>query len=162
MKLSLFTLTNQVKILGFISLRIFMPAADGRVLEFVEEAYVIPGMNVPVLLGEDFQVNYKISILRSVQGTHLSINQPREQYSVPGHSTPPLVKNFQVQPRHPPEIRNHATYLAASRDPGLKPKHIIPMTHLLQAATDMRISVQWVARVPVEGPTTGHDEWFME
>jgi hypothetical protein len=74
MKLSLFKLTNQVKILGFISHQIFMPVADSRVLEFIKEAYVIPGMNIPVLLGEDFQVNYEISILSSAQGTHLLIN----------------------------------------------------------------------------------------
>jgi hypothetical protein len=55
-----------------------MPMAGDRVLEFIEEAYVIPGMNIPVLLGEDFQVNYEISILRLVQGACLLINQPGE------------------------------------------------------------------------------------
>jgi hypothetical protein len=78
MKLSLFELTKQAKILGFINLQIFMPMADGRVLEFVKEAYIIPGMNVPVLLGEDFQVNYEVSVLRMAQEMHLLINQPGE------------------------------------------------------------------------------------
>ena len=39
-----------------------MITREGKVLEFKEEAYVIPGMNVPILLGEDFQVNYNILI----------------------------------------------------------------------------------------------------
>jgi hypothetical protein len=90
MKLNLFELTNQAKILGFINLWIFMPMAGNRVLEFIEEAYIIPGMNVPVSLGEDFQVNYKISVLRSVQGMYLLINQPGEQFDVVAHLTPPL------------------------------------------------------------------------
>jgi hypothetical protein len=47
-------------------------------LEFIKEAYVIPDMNVPVLLGEDFQVNYKVSVLRMAQEMRLSIHQPGE------------------------------------------------------------------------------------
>jgi hypothetical protein len=97
MKLSLFELTNQAKILGFISLRIFMPVADGRVLEFVEEAYVIPGMNVPVLLGKDFQVNYEIPMLQTAQEMRLLVKQPMEWFDIVAHSTPPLVKDFQVR-----------------------------------------------------------------
>jgi hypothetical protein len=78
MNLSLFELTNQAKILGYINLHIFMPTMDGRMLEFVEEAYMIPDMNVPVLLGEDFQVNYEVSVLRMAQEMRLSIHQPGE------------------------------------------------------------------------------------
>jgi hypothetical protein len=96
MKLSLFKLTNQVKILGFINLRIFMPTTEGQVLEFVKEAYVIPGMNVPVLLGEDFQVNYKVSVLRTAQEMCLSINQPGEEFNIAAYSTPPLAEDFRV------------------------------------------------------------------
>jgi hypothetical protein len=123
MKLSLFELTNQAKILDYINLRVFMPTMDGRMLEFVEEAYMIPDMNVPVLLGEDFQVNYKVSVLRMAQETHLSIHQPGERFDIPAHSTPLPVKDFQVRPRHPPEIRNHAAYLAASRNPSYDQGH---------------------------------------
>jgi hypothetical protein len=119
-------------------------------------------MNVPVLLGEDFQVNYKISILRWAQWMYLLINQPGEQFNIIAHSSPPSTKYFQVQPHHLPEIRNHAAYLATSRNPSNKPKHITPTTCLLWAATDMRIHTGWVTRVPIEGPTASCDEWFME
>jgi hypothetical protein len=57
-KLKLFELTNKAKILGCIILPIFLLTADGRILELQEELYVIPSMNMPMLLGEDFQVNY--------------------------------------------------------------------------------------------------------
>jgi hypothetical protein len=117
MKLSLFELTNQVKILGYINLHIFMPMRDNQILVFVEEAYVIPGMNIPILLGEDFQVNYEVSVLRMVQETCLAISQPGEQFNIVVHSTPPLIQDFQVWPCHPPEIRNHTAYLATSRNP---------------------------------------------
>jgi hypothetical protein len=118
-------------------------------------------MNIPVLLGEDFQVNYKVSVLRRAQETHLSIHQPGERFDVPAHSTPLPVKDFQVQPRHPPEIRNRATYLAASRNPSYDQGHQC-MPPLLRAERDRRISPEWVARVPVEGPVDGCNKWFME
>jgi hypothetical protein len=161
MKLSLFELTNQAKILGFISLRIFMPAADGRVLEFVEEAYVIPEMNIPVLLGEDFQVNYEISMLWTAQEMRLLVKQPMEWFDVIAHSTPPFVEDFQVQQRHPPEIRDHTAYLAASRNPSYDQGHW-RMPPLLKAERDVWICPGWVARIPVKGPVEGCDEWFME
>jgi hypothetical protein len=36
------------------------------------------------------------------------------------------------------------------------------MPPLLRAERDVRIHPGWVARVPVEGPVEGHNEWFME
>jgi hypothetical protein len=36
------------------------------------------------------------------------------------------------------------------------------MMYLLWSATDVRIHMGWVPRVPIEGPTAIHDEWFME
>jgi hypothetical protein len=69
MKLKLFKLTNKVKILGYVVLPLFIPTIDGRILELQEELYIIPGMNMPVLLGEDFQVNYQISIHCTTQET---------------------------------------------------------------------------------------------
>jgi hypothetical protein len=44
---------NNVRILSYINLTILMIARMGKVLEFEEEAYVVPDMNVPILLGED-------------------------------------------------------------------------------------------------------------
>ena len=64
MKLKLWALTNNIRIPRYINLTVLMITRDSKVLEFEEEAYVVPGMNVPILLGENFQVNYDVSIHR--------------------------------------------------------------------------------------------------
>ena len=138
MKLSLFELTNQAKILGYVDLFVFITMEDGHMLEFVEEAYVIPGMNVPVLLGKDFQVNYEVSMHRMAQGTHLTVQQPGELFNIKAYLTPPVEKGFQVQPGFPPGVRDRGAYLAGSRGQK-KPSPCEPQDHFAPAAKDMRI-----------------------
>lgn len=40
---------------------------EGVLMEMKAESYVVPGMTVPILLGEDFQVNYEIAVTRNVE-----------------------------------------------------------------------------------------------
>ena len=44
-----------------------MMTDDGVVLESEAEAYVVPGMTVPILLGEDYQLTYEIGVSRNVE-----------------------------------------------------------------------------------------------
>ena len=44
-----------------------MMTDDGVVLESKAEAYVVPGMTVPILLGEDYQLTYEIGVSRNVE-----------------------------------------------------------------------------------------------
>ena len=166
MKLSLFELTNQAKILGFINLPIFMPTADGRILEFQEEAYVIPKMNAPVLLGEDFQVNYEISVHRSSQDTHLTVKQPGETFVVPASSTPRLDPGFSVKAAQNDRVRDRNAYLAASREPSARASDSSqreqPRDRLVRAAKDVRIRPGHVSRVPIKAAWGDHGDWFIE
>ena len=161
MKLSLFELTNQVKILGYINLLIFIMMEDGRVLEFIEEAYMIPGMNVPVLLGEDFQVNYEVSVHCTAQGMHLTIQQPGELFSLKAYSTPPVKKGFQVQPGFPPGIRDQEAYLAGSRSQK-KPTLSQLRDCFTCAARDMKIWPGHIARIPFYRAVEACSHWFVE
>jgi hypothetical protein len=111
MKLKLFQLTNKAKILGYVVLSIFIPMTDGRTLKLREELYIIPGMNIPILLGEDFQVNYQISVHRTAQETTVSILQPGDTFVMPASSTPHLDMGFAVQPTHHKEVCNQEAYL---------------------------------------------------
>ena len=44
------------------------------------EAYVVPNMTVPILLGEDYQQSYEISVTRNVElGTHIGFGQHDHQ-----------------------------------------------------------------------------------
>ncbi|KAF9540354.1 hypothetical protein CPC08DRAFT_650926 [Agrocybe pediades] len=52
---------------GYATFAVFMPTSDGNLIETEVEAYVLPGMTVPILLGEDYQQNYEVSVRRSIQ-----------------------------------------------------------------------------------------------
>jgi hypothetical protein len=61
MKLKLWQLTDKsTEISGYILLPVYMRCADGQILCMDAEAYVVPGMIIDVLLGEDFQWTYRI------------------------------------------------------------------------------------------------------
>ncbi|KAJ7236964.1 hypothetical protein C8J57DRAFT_1247465 [Mycena rebaudengoi] len=51
---------------GFVSVPIFTTTEDGVLIETEAEAYVVPGMSVPILLGEDYQGTYELALTRSM------------------------------------------------------------------------------------------------
>ncbi|EJD51367.1 hypothetical protein AURDEDRAFT_47993, partial [Auricularia subglabra TFB-10046 SS5] len=68
MKVCIAQLTsNTPSIEGYVTLSLFVRAEDGAMLEFKIEAYVVPTMTVPLLLGEDWHQNYELDVLRSVE-----------------------------------------------------------------------------------------------
>ncbi|KAK0429926.1 hypothetical protein EV421DRAFT_1913704 [Armillaria borealis] len=59
-KMSLYQLTQgDTKLKGYVQTSIFIKAKNGELVETDVEAYVVFGMNVPILLGEDYQMNYE-------------------------------------------------------------------------------------------------------
>jgi hypothetical protein len=146
MKLKLFELTNKAKILGYVILSIFIPMMDGRTLELREELYIIPGMNIPILLGKDVQVNYQILVHGTAQETTVSILQPGETFVMPASSMPCLDMGFVVQPAHHKKVCNWEAYLAtahvqsfnvAEGTPGNLDK--LPTDCLVRASQDIHI-----------------------
>ncbi len=60
-KLNLWQLTDKnAEIQGYIRLPIFSETVSGEIIETKVEAYMVPGMSVPILLGEDYQLNYEL------------------------------------------------------------------------------------------------------
>ena len=96
MKLKLWALTNNVRILGYVNLTVLMATKEGKVLEFEEEAYVVPGMNVPILLGEDFQDNYNVSIHRDEGEVSLSLKRDGVEHFVAASNSTMVDKGFEV------------------------------------------------------------------
>ena len=74
MKLQLWQLTDKdTKIKGYVKILIIMETVNGELLEAEAEAYVVPCMTVPILLGEDFQVNYEVNVTCNMEeGTFVS------------------------------------------------------------------------------------------
>jgi len=63
MRMKLWQLTDKDSTLrGFTCTPIFVMTDDGTTLESEAEAYVVPGMTVPILLGEDYQLTYEIGV----------------------------------------------------------------------------------------------------
>ncbi|KAJ7081456.1 hypothetical protein C8R44DRAFT_653139, partial [Mycena epipterygia] len=54
-RMRLYALTREAKVLGFTRFPMFALASDGVLISFEVEAYVVKNMRVPLLLGEDFQ-----------------------------------------------------------------------------------------------------------
>ena len=73
MRMNLWQLTDKdSKLKGFVRIPIFLVTETGDILETEAEAYVVPNMTVPILLGEDYQQSYEVSVTRNVEiGTHI-------------------------------------------------------------------------------------------
>ena len=68
MRMKLWQLTDKNSSLrGFVQIPIFMLTDDGVTIEAEAEAYIVPGMTVPILLGEDFQLTYELGVTRNVE-----------------------------------------------------------------------------------------------
>lgn len=62
-KIDLIQVTGKSSISGFVTLNLFFQTQEGPVKNSVE-AYVVKGMSTPFILGNDFALQYSISILR--------------------------------------------------------------------------------------------------
>jgi hypothetical protein len=66
-----------------------MESTHGEILQLEAEAYVVKGMSVPILLGEDFQLNYELGVTRNVEeGTKLRFGRTEHEVEATG------VENF--------------------------------------------------------------------
>src|SRR5260370_41525623 len=66
---------------GYVNLKFWLKDEEERWIEFVEEAWVLKDLKVPLLLGEDFHINYQISTICNEQGSCLSLHQHLQPYS---------------------------------------------------------------------------------
>jgi hypothetical protein len=65
--MKLYQLTDKnTTIAGYVNVPIIMCTADGGLVRMDAEGYVVPGMSVDILLGEDFQLNYGIGVERNL------------------------------------------------------------------------------------------------
>ena len=68
MKMKLYHLTGGAKVLGYIKTELYALARDESIVSFKLEAYVVRNMNMSILLGEDFQTTYELSVTRYASG----------------------------------------------------------------------------------------------
>ncbi|KAI0763409.1 hypothetical protein BC629DRAFT_1274219, partial [Irpex lacteus] len=85
-KMELWQLTDRSsKIEGYVDLPVFLRSRTGETVGLHAEVYVVPGMNVPILLGEDFHLAYELTVKRHVEfGTTVSLGETGWEFEAKG------------------------------------------------------------------------------
>ena len=164
MKLRLWQLTDKdASIQGFVKIPITMVGEDGELLEAEAEAYVVPGMTVPILLGEDFQLTYEVGVTRNVEeGTYVHFG--KTDYKVRAQAVE-RTKDFDrlrqsaMATGHFIKAKLHRQNKAQRRRK--KVKFGIDQT-IVRAAEDYKLRPHECKPIRVEGQFGEDKEWFIE
>ncbi|KAH9918788.1 uncharacterized protein B0H18DRAFT_882563, partial [Fomitopsis serialis] len=131
--MNLFQLTGGFRITGYVQTQVYVKSEQGHTLKMMAECYVVPGMSSPLLLGEDFHVNYELGVTRSLEeGSAIQVGDTG--YSIPASSAIPDHYREQTKKLRPTAI----------------------------ATQDVRISPHSCRLVPVQASFLEHDSWFIE
>ncbi|KZV79527.1 hypothetical protein EXIGLDRAFT_631787, partial [Exidia glandulosa HHB12029] len=135
MKVAIAQLTNKdPKIKGYVSVPIWITAEDGTPLKFSAELYVVPDMTIEVLLGEDFHLNYELSVLRNLElGSRVQVGETG--FTFPATSTDKANR-----------LRRRKAHANGA----------------LRAWKDTLIPAETTVRVPIAGDLQQGREWYVE
>ena len=164
MKLQLWQLTDKdSSIQGFAKIPITMVREDGELLEAEAEAYVVPGMTVPILLGEDFPLTYELGVTRHVEeGTYVHFG--KTDYKVRAQAVE-RTKDFDcllqsaMATGHFIKVKLHCRNKAQHHCK--KVKFGIDQT-IVRAAKDYKLCPHECKPIRVEGQFGEDKEWFVE
>ncbi|TFY80999.1 hypothetical protein EWM64_g3018 [Hericium alpestre] len=162
LRLSQLTIAGKAKVEGYILVPIFLPSLDGPVLRIMVEAYIIPGMTVPFLLGEDFQQTYELSVNRNLdRGTIVSFRNCHHE-----------LQAVAVTPYRPPRIHRSMfgvqSYVHVKEHRRSKNKRHRCLQNARQyekeirAAHDYRILPGTVKSIEVVGQFPDECEWLIQ
>ncbi|KAI5821776.1 hypothetical protein K523DRAFT_381833 [Schizophyllum commune Tattone D] len=157
-RMKLYHLTGQTKVLGYVKFPLFAEAEDGSWVRFEVEAYVVQGMQVPLLLGEDFQTTYELGVRRSASG-NCKIDVGSSGKVLAASSARATSPGFKIRRANSARTfrlpKTKAGVRARSRRfPGGLPEVV--------AAQDVVLEPQAVHNVPVTGPFEGRSDWLVE
>lgn len=160
LRMKLYHLTGDAKILGYIRTNMYVQSDCGRTLGFEVEAYVVQNMRVPILLGEDFQVAYELGVLRDVDaGSRVTIG--KTGYSVLASSSLNDDVGFECRYAHISQSfvrRRSPQRIKAKTRTRLKNAGPPPV----RAEKDVRIDAGRSVMVPVGGPLGGRKDWLVD
>ncbi|KAJ7094085.1 hypothetical protein C8R44DRAFT_645642, partial [Mycena epipterygia] len=167
-RMSLAQLTDQGTIIkGYSKLRIYLLTTEGNLICTEAEAYVVKGMSVPILLGEDFQLNYELGVSQNVEtGTKILFrNTPYEVDATgiepfPGRSeVHAIATGLNTHARQIGRARAHRRAKARRRRRVLRNGK---EGRTIRAATDYLIKPHECKVVRVEGDFREDKEWLVE
>ena len=164
MRMRLWQLTDKdSQLKGFVRIPIYMTTVDGEVLETEAEAYVVPGMTVLILLGEDYQQSYELNVTRNVEeGTHISFGRL-------GHQ----IRAFPVERTKDFNRLRQSAYLANQyvrrqfhrRNKAKRHRRKVKFgvqERLVRAAEDYRLKPHESRSIRVEGQLDEDREWLVQ
>ncbi|KAI0038331.1 hypothetical protein FA95DRAFT_1505822, partial [Auriscalpium vulgare] len=141
LQMSLYQLTSGASLAGYVTLPVLVTSREGPLLQFEAECYVVPGMTVPVLLGEDFHLNYELGVQRRIQGGSI-VRVGAHDLSIAATSSK------SDGPRRNQTRRRRARLDAAQP--------------IARAAVDVRIAPFSNRQVPLRFLDATSAEWFLE
>ncbi|KAI0058053.1 hypothetical protein BV25DRAFT_1768386, partial [Artomyces pyxidatus] len=161
LKMQLYQLTSDAQITGYITLPLLIPTKEGPLISLFAECYVVPGMTVPLLLGEDFHVTYELGVQRSVdQGSSIVVGTTGFSIaasSISATDRPHLRVSKASREAGFVKAKTHARNRANRRralDNDRKP--------IARAAEDIRIPAFSNKMVPLQFHSATSAEWFIE
>lgn len=162
-KMDLWQLTDRKsKIEGYIEVPVFVKSKTGELVGLLAEAYVVPGMNVPILLGEDFHLAYELTVARHVEfGTTVSVANSGWQFEAKGVQRP-------TYPELTPDPSRLASFVRAKlhrRNRNRRWRKAKASQRHSQSALvseDVRIPPHTCVNVPVLGPFEKAGTWLVE
>ena len=164
LKLKLWQLTDKdASIKGFVKLPVSMISKNGELLEMEAEAYVVPGMTIPILLGEDFQLTYEIGVTRNVE-EGMTISFGKTDYEVKARGVERT--NDFARLRQSAMLTGH--FIKAKLHRRGKAKHRKRKLKfgidqaLVRAAEDYKIRPHECKPIRVEGNFKEDKEWLVE
>ncbi|PBK94522.1 hypothetical protein ARMGADRAFT_868594, partial [Armillaria gallica] len=143
-KLKLWQLMDKdAEIQGYVKVTIFMESrcgGRGSLIQTEVEVYLVPKMSVPILLGKDYQINYKLTIKWSLQdGTSISYGGQPEYTFIRAHNHR-REKNRRAQAKK----KHHESHVA------------------IRAKTDVKIKPHTCQNVAVDRPFNKEQVWVVE
>ncbi|SJL08056.1 uncharacterized protein ARMOST_11415 [Armillaria ostoyae] len=164
-QMKLWQLTDKdADIEGYVTMPIFTLTENGELIETEVESYLVPDMSVPILLGEDYQQNYELTVKCNLENgvTILYGDNPELMVKATGvdksqdfdrmRASVNAVQSFV-------KSKEHHRRKNQRRRQSLKEKQ---EEQIIQAKKDTLIPAQHSKLVEVEGPFQEEKEWVVE
>ena len=154
--MKLYHLTGGAKVLGYIKTELYATAQDESIVSFELEAYVVRNMNVPILLGEDFQTTYELSITRQATG-QCEVLVGRSGCMIPAASALNVDLGFEIRIAHSMQsfVRRKAVARAKTKGSAKKQSEVL-------ASEDTLIQPYSVRNVAISATFEGREDWIVE
>lgn len=163
-KMKLWQLTKKgTSLLGYVRIPIFVYTNEGTMIEMEAEAYVVPDMTVPILLGEDFQQTYELGVFRSVDdGTEIRFG--RTDFTVKAERVG-RSEDFNYLRKSIAMANKFTKAKTHQRDRKKRQQRREKMSQdlrTIRAAEDYRIRAHESKNIQVEGNFAADREWLVE